>query len=647
MNNSPSTQTFPFRAAFIGLILAIILNTVFPYGMLVLGTIQWTGDFIAPGAILSFFILILFNTPLKWLKSKWALSPQELVVIYTMMLAAAVIPSTGVTSQLVPFLAGISYYATTENNWTEVLHPFIKSWLIPQDAQAIKYFYEGLPQGAPIPWNAWMVPLLAWASFMVALYLMLIALSALLHRQWAHHERLVYPLVQLPLEMIQQDHRNRALNPFLKSPLMWLGFAVPFLLLGVNGLHKYFEFIPPIQLSTSLSLSPEIGNLHLSFWFIVIGLTYFLSLEISFSLWFFYLLHFFEVALYNTVGYSITETRLMHTEGTIATAQQAIGAMIALVAVGFWTARGHLKRAVQIACKRAAPTTDENQMLSYRSALLILAGATSYALLWLYRAGLPLAVSVVLLLIAFVVYIGLTRIVAEGGMGYGRTQMTPPAFTIAAFGTTPIGPAGLAVLGLCNGWAGDIRVTLMAAANHSQKLADLIPTRKKHLFWAILLAISAGLIASAWTVISIAYWHGGINLHYWFYRIMGNWTFSDMVAVQLTPIPSGNFWGPRGFFTGLGAAIMCLLMYLRHHFLWFPIHPIGLPVGGTYVMFFAWSSMALSWSLKWMILKYGGTRLYRTLKPFFLGLVLGQVSSAGFWLALDLISGYQMNIGRW
>ena len=85
-----------------------------------------------------------------------------------MMLAAAVIPSTGVTSQLVPFLAGISYYATAENNWTEVLHLFIKSWLIPQDAQAIKYFYEGLPQGAPIPWNAWMVPLLAWASFMVA-----------------------------------------------------------------------------------------------------------------------------------------------------------------------------------------------------------------------------------------------------------------------------------------------------------------------------------------------------------------------------------------------------------------------------------------------------------------------------------------------
>ena len=226
--NKSKMSTFPLRAALIGVCLSLVINTVFPYGMLVLGTLDWTGDFIAPGALFSFFILILFfNTPLKWLKNKWALSPRELDVIYTMMLAASVVPSTGVTAQLVPFLAGVSYYATAENNWTEVLHPFIKSWLIPQDAQAIKYFYEGLPQGAPIPWAAWAVPLLAWASFMAALYLMMLALAALLHRQWAHHERLVFPLVQLPLDMIQQDARGSAANPFLKNPLI-CGWALPF-----------------------------------------------------------------------------------------------------------------------------------------------------------------------------------------------------------------------------------------------------------------------------------------------------------------------------------------------------------------------------------------------------------------------------------
>ena len=74
---------------------------------------------------------------------------------------------------------------------------------------------------------------------------------------------------------------------------------------------------------------------------------------------------------------------------------------------------------------------------------------------------------------------------------------------------------------------------------------------------------------------------------------------------------------------------MFLLLYLRHRFLWWPIHPIGLPVGGTYVMFFAWSSMALGWLAKWIVLRYGGITLFRRLRPFFLGMVLGQRQQCG------------------
>ena len=92
---------------------------------------------------------------------------------------------------------------------------------------------------------------------------------------------------------------------------------------------------------------------------------------------------------------------------------------------------------------------------------------------------------------------------------------------------------------------------------------------------------------------------------------------------------------------------MFLLLYLRHRFLWWPIHPIGLPVGGTYVMFFAWSSMALGWLAKWIVLRYGGITLFRRLRPFFLGMVLGQVSSAGLWMAVDLIAGWDAVVTRW
>ena len=317
----------PYRALLVGALLAVVINTVFPYGLLVMGTLDWTGDFIALSAIFLLFLLLLVNIPLKWIGRKWSLSAQELVVIYAMMVAASAIPSTGVTAQLVPFLAGVYYYATPENNWAELLHPHIQPWLAPQDPMAVKYFYEGLPQEIAIPWGAWLVPLLAWASFLGALYLMMIALSALLHEQWARNERLIFPLVQLPLYMIHEDDRPSAVNPFLKEPLMWLGFAIPFVLLGINALHKYYPFIAPIQLSTQLAIFHDMRGVLFNLWFIVLGLTYFLSLEVSFSLWFFYLLNFFQLGLFNTLGFSIAEIRLMHTEGSIATAQQAIGSV--------------------------------------------------------------------------------------------------------------------------------------------------------------------------------------------------------------------------------------------------------------------------------------------------------------------------------
>ena len=85
--------------------------------------------------------------------------------------------------------------------------------------------------------------------------------------------------------------------------------------------------------------------------------------------------------------------------------------------------------------------------------------------------------AICLLFIAFVVFFGLTRIVAEGGMGYGRAMMTPTAFTTMAFGTSLIGPEGHMVLAFSNGWAGDIKICLMAAVANGARLAEMIGVR--------------------------------------------------------------------------------------------------------------------------------------------------------------------------
>jgi hypothetical protein len=84
---------------------------------------------------------------------------------------------------------------------------------------------------------------------------------------------------------------------------------------------------------------------------------------------------------------------------------------------------------------------------------------------------------------------------------------------------------------------------------------------------------------------------------------------------------------------------MGTLMWARHHFLWWPVHYLGFPIGATLTIVFTWFSIFIGWSLKAIILKYGGVRLYRELRPFFLGLVLGHVFVSGFWVVFDFITG--------
>jgi cell division protein FtsX len=42
---------------------------------------------------------------------------------------------------------------------------------------------------------------------------------------------------------------------------------------------------------------------------------------------------------------------------------------------------------------------------------------------------------------------------------------------------------------------------------------------------------------------------------------------------------------------------------------------------------------------KAIILKYGGAKGYRLLRPFFLGMVLGAFGAAGLWLIIDAFGG--------
>ena len=158
---------------------------------------------------------------------------------------------------------------------------------------------------------------------------------------------------------------------------------------------------------------------------------------------------------------------------------------------------------------------------------------------------------------------------------------------------------------------------------------------------ALALAIAVGLAGSIWFTMRLAYTFGGINLHDWYYLGAPRWPFDYMASVFNAPEP----FAPRLGWTSLGAAVMAGLLFLRHHFIWWPLHPIGFPIANTYtIMSYGWFAIFLAWLAKSIVLRWGGIGAYRSLQPFFLGLVLGEFTTACLWVLVDGAFGFQGNM---
>ena len=135
-------------------------------------------------------------------------------------------------------------------------------------------------------------------------------------------------------------------------------------------------------------------------------------------------------------------------------------------------------------------------------------------------------------------------------------------------------------------------------------------------------------------LMTLGYEHGGINL-------LGNFLSNGYSWQYLNPIlqsqPEINVRG--WIFTGIGGAIEGFLMWANHRWFWWPLHPLGLVVCVGYLASHVWFSAFVAWLLKLCILKYGGGSLFTNVKPFFLGLIMGEATCSGVWLAIDYMTG--------
>jgi len=466
-----------------------------------------------------------------------------------------------------------------------------------------------------------------------------VSVAEILRGQWMDRERLAYPVVQVGLALIRGEESEHLVNRFFKRPTMWIGWSIPMFVSFLGALQSYGISVPKPPMSWSVSIL-GVQTLTMTINFVSLGFSYLIHTHLAAGICVFHILAKFEKAFFQIAGIQSSQHITFGVAGFPLLGYQGAGAMIAMVLVGFWIARSHLRNVLLKAVGRAPEIQDRDEIMSYRSAVFgVIIGVLVMAW-WLWIMGTPAWIALLFVILAMLMFIGITRIVVEAGLVVLRAPMCVPDLVIQGLGSSLVGPAGVLNLSLAYVWAADVRVFVLGTcANALKMIEEMDPHSRRLMFWAIILAMLIGALGSMWMIFHLVYQYGGINMNGWFFK-SGPATAYDNAVRNIAP--SSPYWAGGGFFVGGGVA-MALMMFARARLSWWPIHPIGFPIGANNMTDYIWFSVFLALVVKVTVLRLGGASAYQRSVPLFHGILLGQITSMGMWLVIDYFSG---NVGH-
>lgn len=601
------------------------------------------------GAVFILLVLVLaVNPALRKLRPRWALSRRQLAIILGMMLVASVLPGQGLLRYL-PGLAGTCVKVNASQQLAEVYCEIeLPPSLFPdrigfgEPTPASEPLIGELLPGQPIPWAAWLRPLLAWGSFLLFYGLMMIGLSMVVLPQWRHNERLAFPLLEVQTSYIETPPEGRALAPLFRTRAFWSGCALVFVLYLLYGANIYFPGrVPAVSLSWDLGRCFTEEPLCYLPWpiyrskiyFLFVAIAFFMPTRISFSIWFIELAY----AAYVVIGKAYFPP--FHW-GTVS--DHRSGAMLVLTAVILWLGRQRWARVARAVLRR--PETDADRQ-DRRAGLIFAAGIVGTAGWFLWAGAEPLW-ALLLASTGFVVCLLITRLVAETGMPSMRMYDCAPHMWMGMAPASWVGGASVFLGGVASiVFHSGSRVNGMTMATHAFALEEEATgareSRRQPLRAGLLLAVLlTGLCIGGAAHLYLNCHHSvtldGVESPISPIGVSSlNGTHQLLLSWQRGQLPHAPYKRPMHILFGAGFA--GLLQWACITMPKWPLHPIGILMACTYYGNFAWSSIFLGWLIKILLLRYGGSRLYRGAKPFFLGLIAGEVFATAFWAAIPAI----------
>ncbi|OGV82405.1 MAG: hypothetical protein A3K19_04085 [Lentisphaerae bacterium RIFOXYB12_FULL_65_16] len=623
------------------------------------------------------FLLTLYPLLCRFGKGV-CLSGRELAVIVCLILLACGIPGRGLVQYLPPAAMFPHHDNRVRPGWASedvlaIAPPQMLADIKGNEDRALDGYLTGLSVGdrrispLDVPWSAWGRTLVFWVPIMLTATLALLGLAAVFHKQWVHHEQLPYPITTFTQALLPDENGRLA---FLGNRLFWIGFLLVFGIQFNNYLLKWLpDFLIPIKTSFDFSafasLAPALtkGNGMTLFQpciiFPVLGLAYFLSADVSFTMTVTPFAFALIYGLFEMHGVAFGGTRMLGPN-----IQQSIfaGGYFAIVLMVMYTGRHYYVNVLRSSLAlRPREGTDSYAVWGMRAFL----ACTLLFIIQLVVAGLDWQLAIVYTFLAFMVHVVVSRLIAETGCFMVGTYVYPCVMIWAFCGTTALGPQSLLIMFLVStilvsgpGWAP------MPFFVQALKLGDLYQVDLKRLLkWGAMLVVLSLLIALPCTI----YWQyqcgaptTGSPTTSWTRRT-ASFPFENMVEIKqrlraqglLETAESLHGWSrfahlaPDGkqvsaFLIAMTVALIFSLARLR--FAWWPLHPMAFVFLGGFPAYYLWFSFMLAWLTKLAVTKYGGAKLYEQLKPLMIGFIAGGV--LGGLLPMLVGSAYYFTVGH-
>jgi len=678
-----------WRSVSLGLLGVILIGALTAYNDFAINNTYLIGTYLPVGVVLLLLFLILgINVPLFRFAPRQAIDSGELTVITAMMLVSCALPASGLMRYLPTHLVGLWWHAGQNREYLELLRDLhLPDWWFPHfassdlnarthDPVVSDFFNRAATDGDSFwahlraaPYRAWLAPFLGWSAFLMPLYGAILCLSVIVRRQWVENERLAFPIASVYSALIEPPVEGKALNSLFRSRSFWIAGAAVFAIHLLNGLHQYdaqrWPEIPVRFNLSSLLSNPPWNFLSAAFKaatvsFAILGLSFFLQSNVALSLWFFYVVQNAVLLYAGPVGLSYADYQPRKLIG----ADQLFGGCIPFVAMMLWIGRQHWAMVLkQMLSRREADSISDpsrrGKYLSHRAAGWGLVICIAIMIGWLRVSGTTLAGATCIVLLMLMVYLVAARIVAETGLMF--VQVNVPLNRFWAYLSKDL-PAALASRTTLNNYftasfltaslTHDVRENLTVFATQSLRIADEqeeISRDGSYLFSrsfiaCLVVALVVGLLVSGVGFLYTEYTYAvtldrtgmPLNSPWGIDQSIKEYALNPSVDFRLHGGPTNESHHRLAHFA-FGAAVVTALASLRMRFAWWPLHPVGYLLMHTYVVEVCWFSIFLGWLAKVLIVRYGGASLFHRARNLFMGLIVGELTAAGFWLVVSLV----------